>query len=56
MKKFRAIACGIAALSLAHSWALASPPKVSSEDFVEQRVYSPFAGRDYPDTICSTVF
>ncbi len=51
MQQFRAIACGIAVLSLAHSWALASPPKVSSEDFVEQRVYSPYAGRNYPDQV-----
>ncbi len=51
MSQFKAIACGIAVLSLAHSWAIASPPKVSSDDFVEERVYSPFAGRNYPDQV-----
>jgi hypothetical protein len=51
MSQLKAIACGIAVFSLAHSWALASPPKVSSDDFVEERVYSPFAGRNYPDQV-----
>jgi hypothetical protein len=51
MSQLKATACAIAVFSLAHSWALASPPKVSSDDFVEQRVYSPFAGRNYPDQV-----
>ncbi len=37
--------------ALGHGWAVASPPSVSKEDFAEERVYSPFAGRDYPDEV-----
>lgn len=51
MQPLKAITCGIAVLSMAHSWAIASPVKVSSEDFAEQRVYSPFAGGNYPDQV-----
>ncbi|MCZ6828580.1 MAG: DUF3604 domain-containing protein [Gammaproteobacteria bacterium] len=51
MNQSKTIACGIVVLSLVHSWALASPPKVSGDDFAEQRVYSPYAGRNYPDEV-----
>ncbi len=38
-------------VAFGHSWALASPPSVSKEDFATQRVYSPYVGRDYPDQV-----
>ena len=38
-------------VAFGHSWTFASPPSVSKEDFAEQRVYSPFVGRDYPDQV-----
>jgi hypothetical protein len=37
--------------AFSYSWALASPPSVGEEDFAAQRVYSPYAGRDYPDEV-----
>ena len=46
------IAASFLALALSYTWVHASPyPTVKPEDLSEERVYSPFAGRDYPDQV-----
>jgi hypothetical protein len=51
MGTIKLLTCVLGGLVLAHSGAFASPPQVTSEDFVEERVYSPYAGRNYPDEV-----
>ena len=42
---------GVLVLVMQASAAFASPPVVTEEDFGDQRVYSPYAGRNYADQV-----